>query len=149
MSLRNVLTSVVFRIDAFEAECDDHTDTGDAWDVLHRLRTLAQEALRSNGVVLDWKVITAHGSVYQDAMLGDFEGGDGVRFHLRQQPTCYRRGQWLMLIEVAPGPMHEAWGCFDKADQPMRYYHDVDNAKAEARLIADVLWRDRYPEVKA
>jgi len=51
------------------------------------------------------------------------------------------------LVEVAHGPDHIRWGCFDDADQPHRYYHKKANAIDEAQSIADVLVRDRikYP----
>ena len=73
----------------------------------------------------------------------DFEKGDGVRFCLGHYPTCYRRGPWRLLVEVAPGPKHLAWGCFDEQDQPMRWYHLEESARREAKAIADVLVRDR------
>ena len=79
----------------------------------------------------------------QEAILGDFVGGDGVRFSITLHPTCYRRGRFRLLIEVAPGPQHHAWGCFDEQDQPMRWYHDLERAKLEAEAIARVLIRDR------
>lgn len=83
-----------------------------------------------------------HGA-YEEALLGDFEGGDGVRFSLEHRPTCYRRGSWRLLVEVAPGPHHNDWGCFDAADQPERNYHSESCARREAQSIADVLLRDR------
>jgi hypothetical protein len=78
-----------------------------------------------------------------EATIGDFDGGDGVRFSLEHRPTCYRRGPWRLLVEVAHGPNHTKWGCFDEADQPERYYHNEDCAKREAQSIADVLAADR------
>lgn len=77
------------------------------------------------------------------AVLGDFDSGDGVRFTLQNMPTCYRRGPWCLQIEVAGGPKHHLWGCFDEADQPTRYYHGRQCAIAEAEAIAEVLWADR------
>jgi len=79
----------------------------------------------------------------QEAFLGDFEKGDGVRFTLEHYPTCYRRGPWKLTIEVAHGPGHIKWGCFDDQDQPIRWYHDADCAKAEAEAIAQALQKDR------
>jgi hypothetical protein len=80
---------------------------------------------------------------HREAIIGDFAGGDGVRFTLQHMPTCYRRGPWKLLVEVAHGSMHKAWGCFDDADQPMRYYHYENSAIAEAQAIARVLVADR------
>jgi hypothetical protein len=85
------------------------------------------------------------GSGYWMADLHNFVGGDGARFHLELYPSCYRRGPWRLLIEVAEGPSHHLWGCFDEADQPLRNYHDEGVARGEAQRIADVLWRDRFP----
>lgn len=79
-----------------------------------------------------------------EATVGDFVGGDGVRFTLDHRPTCYRRGPWHLMIEVAPGENHHAWGCFDEQDQPSRWYHDRFTAQEEARRIAAVLVRDRW-----
>jgi hypothetical protein len=78
-----------------------------------------------------------------EAVLGDFKGGDGVRFSLEQRPSCYRRGQWKLLIEVCGGPNHFKWGCFDEADQPQRNYHIIGCALQEADAIAGVLEKDR------
>lgn len=88
---------------------------------------------------LEWR--TLHG--YEEVTIGEFYLGDGVRFTLTQHPTCYRRGPWRLLVEVADGPMHEAWGCFDDQDQPLRYYHKRENALSEAQALADVLLTDR------
>lgn len=89
--------------------------------------------------VLLWSEI---GASCREAILGDFTGGDGVRFSIQHQPTCYRRGPWRLLVEVAT-LHHERWGCFDEQDQPMRYYHQESCARSEAQAIATVLWRDR------
>jgi hypothetical protein len=80
---------------------------------------------------------------YEEAILGDFAAGDGVRFSLMYQETCYRRGRWKLLIEVAHSPKHYLWGCLDEADQPERHYHNKECATQEAQSIADVLLRDR------
>lgn len=72
-----------------------------------------------------------------DAILGDFHGGDGVRFNLVHYPTCQRRGPYRLIIEIED--FTATWGCFDEQDQPMRYYHSEERAKAEAQAIADVL----------
>lgn len=75
-----------------------------------------------------------------EATLGDFSQHDGVRFSVMFLATCYRRGQWRLLIEIAS---HDhAWGCFDEQDQPVRYYHSLVCLKAEAQAIADVLVND-------
>ena len=92
---------------------------------------------------LAWKARTTGAEAYEQAELGDFEKGDGVRFTLSHYPTCYRRGPWRLLVEVAPGPKHMAWGCFDEQDSPMRWYHLEESARREAKAIADVLVRDR------
>ena len=88
---------------------------------------------------LEWK----QEGGYEEAIVGEFDAGDGVRFCLSHYPTCYRRGQWRLLIEVASGPKHELWGCFDEQDQPQRWYHSRGNALSEAQAIADVLVLDR------
>ncbi len=89
------------------------------------------------------KVRGEGGHEYEEATLGDFAGGDGVRFTLDHRPTCYRRGPWNLLVEVARGPSHEKWGCFDAADMPERLYHVEECARREAQAIADVLRADR------
>ena len=91
------------------------------------------------GQRLEWKKIER----YEDAILGDFEGGDGVRFHLSYHPTCYRRGPWRLLIEIVEGEGHMKWGCFDDQDQPTRNFHKEEHARGEAQAIADVLIKDR------
>lgn len=69
--------------------------------------------------------------------------GDSVMFSLTHYPTCYRRGQWRLMIEVAHGPKHHDWGCLDSDDQPLRNFHSLFNAIDEAELIAAVLEKDR------
>ena len=96
----------------------------------------------SDRIELEWQD-SEYGKV---AYLGDFEGGDGVRFYREFRGTCYRRGPHYLLVEVAPGPMHEAWGCFDHQDQPARYYHLAQSLLNEANALATVLHRDRYKE---
>ena len=91
---------------------------------------------------LDWQEVAPN---FAEALLGT--PADGVWFSLDHYPTCYRRGPWRLLIHVLPGEHHHAWGCFDEADQPMRYYHLRGNAISEANRIAAVLWRDRYKEI--
>lgn len=81
--------------------------------------------------------------MHEEAIVGDFVGGDGVRFTLQHMPTCYRRGPWKLLIEVAGGPAHHKWGCFDDQDQPERWYHHEQSARAEAQALANVLLKDR------
>jgi hypothetical protein len=90
---------------------------------------------------LIWKPMDGYPS-YEIADLGDFTAGDGVRFHVELLPTCYRRGPFKLLIEVA-GLNHTQWGCFDDQDQPLRYYHLKENLRSEAREIAKVLLADR------
>lgn len=85
---------------------------------------------------LDWKD-TPYGP---EAILGNFDGDDGVRFSLMDMSTCYRRGRWRLLIELES--FDHSWGCFDDQDQPMRYYHSLERAKAEAQAIAGVLLDD-------
>lgn len=86
------------------------------------------------------------------AELANYPGGweaqlgtktDGVYFSLARYPTCYRRGPWRLTVDVCHGENHEKWGCFDSADQPMRYYHEVVSAVCEAERIAEVLLSDR------
>lgn len=93
-------------------------------------------------MMLDWKKY----DTYEEATLANPDGSVGVRFSLAHQPTCYRRGRWRLLIEVTGGQFHDAWGCFDYQDQPMRYYHSYDCAKRECEEIATVLHRDFKPE---
>ena len=87
--------------------------------------------------ILNW---TLHQS-YQEAVIGP--PGDCVTFSLSFRPSCYRRGQWRLLVEVCGGKHHLDWGCFDEADQPERNYHHEANAKSEAEAIAKVLLADR------
>lgn len=93
-------------------------------------------------IELTWK----DKGTYEDAILGDFDNRDGVRFNLMKMPTCYRRGQWRLLIEVVD--RYRTWGCFDDQDQPMRYYHSKENAIEEAEAIASVLWEDYVVRTK-
>lgn len=79
----------------------------------------------------------------RETVVGDFDKGDGVRISLQLQPTCYRRGPWVMMVEVANGPKHHLWGCFDEADQPTRYYHHEASALNEAGALLKVLLEDR------
>jgi hypothetical protein len=88
---------------------------------------------------LRWKNLGS----YEEANIGDFEKGDGVRFCLTHYMTCYRRGPWRLLIEVCSGPKHILWGCFDDQDQPMRWFHKRENCLSEAQAIADVLLAGR------
>jgi len=90
-------------------------------------------------MTLEWREAT----YCLEATVGNFDGGDGVRFSLEHRSTCYRRGPWRLLVEVASGPGHVKWGCFDEADQPMRYYHNEECARREAQSIADMLAADR------
>jgi hypothetical protein len=78
---------------------------------------------------------------HHEALLGNLS--DGVRFSLCVYPTCYRRGPYRLVVEILEGPHHHAWGCFDAADQPLRWYHHLEHAQHEAQAIAKVLWTDR------
>lgn len=80
---------------------------------------------------------------WREDTIGDFAAGDGVRFSHSVYPTCHRRGIHRLLIEVAEGDGHDLWGCFDDADQPMRWYHNENCMLCEAELIAEVLLRGR------
>jgi hypothetical protein len=79
---------------------------------------------------------------YSEALIGNWPN-DGVRFGISYQPTCHRRGPYKLLIEVCGGPNHHKWGCFDEADQPVRYFHKLSNAIDEACQIAKVLLAER------
>ena len=109
-----------------------HVDKGDMAELTGRLT----EAVLTGDTRVAERVM--------EATVGDFKGGDGVRFTLDHRPTCYRRGPWHLRIEVASGPHLYAWGCFDDQDQPSRWYHDQHTAQEEARRIAAVLVRDRW-----
>lgn len=89
-----------------------------------------------------WSWDPTTGPAYVEGFLGSGPD-DGVRFTIEYRPTCYRRGPFCLHVEVCSGENHERWGCFDEQDQPLRYYHDVMNCLAEARLLAKVLWQDR------
>lgn len=90
--------------------------------------------------------VAKYGPYYQEAVLTNPDATVGVRFSIEYMPTCYRRGPYKLLIEIIDGKYHYAWGCFDLADQPMRYYHSERHAMAEAQLIANVLQIDFKPE---
>jgi hypothetical protein len=89
--------------------------------------------------LLPWVKLKYH----QEATLGDFNAGDGVRFSIEHYPTCYRRGPYKLVIEVNEAKVPHAWGCFDEQDQPVRFYHSEERAKQEAEAIATVLKQDR------
>jgi len=91
---------------------------------------------------LEWKQFPG----YQDAVLGNFDDCDGVRFNLIHMPTCYRRGPWRLIIEIED--RNRVWGCFDEQDQPMRWYHSEEVAKGEAQAIADVLISDHEQKTR-
>lgn len=74
---------------------------------------------------------------YEEAILGDFENDDGVRFSLQYLPTCNLRGPWKLLIEVED--WNKTWGSFDDHDMPLRYYHSKECALSEADAIARAL----------
>jgi hypothetical protein len=90
---------------------------------------------------LVWQFVT-HTASCVEATLGNWPL-DGVLFSLQHLPSCHRRGPFRLIIEICSGEHHHKWGCFDDSDQPVRHYHDVDNARYEAQLLADVLWRER------
>jgi hypothetical protein len=94
--------------------------------------------------VLSWQPFEEKRDYPLVAYLGNYPGGDGVMFSLEYFATCYRRGKYRLIIEVASGPMHEAWGCFDDQDQPMRYFHKQSNALDEAEQIARILLQGRF-----
>lgn len=96
--------------------------------------------ITARGPLLVWLRCKYH----DEAVIGDFIGGDGVRFTLEKYPTCYRRGPWKLMIEVAEGPGHEKWGCFDFQDQPVRFFHQESAARSEAEIMAKVLQVDRW-----
>jgi hypothetical protein len=106
------------------------------------MRSDKQPAVEGKMIAIDsnlnWKQIEN----WREAILGEWPN-DGVRFSLSRYISCYRRGQWRLLVEVCSGPHHHEWGCFDEADQPMRWYHSEQAALSEAQAIADILWKDR------
>lgn len=76
------------------------------------------------------------------AFIGEY--GDHVMFSLTHYPTCHRRGQWRLIVDVCDwSPHHYDWGCFDSDDQPLRNFHSLFNAIEEAELIAAVLLKER------
>jgi len=77
-----------------------------------------------------------------EGRLGGPAAGDGVLFTLTEYPSCQRRGPLRLLIEVALGPGHHNWGCFDEQDEPQRWYHDFGRAVQEAEAIAVVMERE-------
>lgn len=91
------------------------------------------------GPLLVWSKPDEHKTM--EAWLGTPE--DGVRFTISFYGTCYRRGPWKLLVEVAGGEHHHKWGCFDEQDQPVRWYHQPLCAESEAECIAKVLKSDR------
>lgn len=90
--------------------------------------------------VLDWKTKAVGHIQYEEAELGEFYKGNGVRFALEYWPTCTLRGRYRLLIE-----RDSPEGDIDEMDQPMRYYHDKDRAKAEAEAFARALHGDCTP----
>ena len=94
--------------------------------------------------MLNWETKTAFGTPYFEAVLGDFERHDGVRFSIQHQPTNNLRGPYLLLIES-----EGTWPTFDHADQPARYYHVLTTAKLEALLIAEEMVKLKRTRVRA
>lgn len=95
----------------------------------------AQQSLEAARVsVLSWG---AHGS-HSEAWIGSRD--DGVRFTIEHRPTCRRRGEWRLLVEVIGGS--HRWGCFDEQDQPTRYYFSEAVARLEADRIAAALFKE-------
>lgn len=96
--------------------------------------------------VLTWEVVSMLTTdcvmSWEEATLGTWPD-DGVRFSIAHQPSNYRRGPFKLLIEMCLGSNHYKWGCFDFQDQPIRYFHKLENLKSEAELIARVLLKDR------
>jgi hypothetical protein len=103
------------------------------------LALLAPDSKKVGDTLLSWVKL----KYSEEAILGDFLAGDGVRFSLEHYPTCYRRGQWKLLIEVNESSAPHKWGCFDEQDQPVRFYHSEERARQEAEAIAKVLQQDR------
>ena len=102
---------------------------------------MTHEPCKRLGMPLEWKD-APYGA---DAVMGDHENRDGVHFTIEFVPTCYRRGQFKLLIEVLD--KDRTWGCFDEQDQPMRYFHSMDRLKGEADAIALVLAKDHERKV--
>lgn len=91
---------------------------------------------------LNWKEKEIDGrGTYHEAIIGNFEKKDGVRFSLQVLPTCHIRGTFMLLVEVAD--TEYKWPGFDEMDQPLRYYHDLQHALGEAELIAQALMKVR------
>jgi hypothetical protein len=90
--------------------------------------------------LLKWEPMPDY-PVAEQAQLGT--KADGVFFSLVFYPSCHRRGRFRLIIEVCGGFNHHKWGCFDDADQPIRNFHKLENAKSEAEEIAKVLWVER------
>ena len=84
-----------------------------------------------------------------ESSLANPDGSLGVRFSITNLPTCYRRGPYKLLVEVLSGKYHHQWGCFDEQDQPTRWFHKLENAKSEAKLIAKVLLSDFRKDVRS
>lgn len=111
-----------------------------AFEDMEKFRLKVHEAAGRKRL-LQWKPGDA--AHYYEAVIGSEKDGDGARFTLEYVGTCYRRGRWKLLVEVFEGPKHHDWGCFDSADQPMRWYHVLENAIEEAEAVAAVLLADR------
>lgn len=108
--------------------------------VIDKFEEFASEVFCEVGIepekLLKWVDRT---ETWRDAALLNPDGTVGVQFTLTYQASCQRRGRWKLLIEVAAGKWHHAWGCFDEQDQPMRLYHNTSAALLEAETLADVL----------
>lgn len=81
---------------------------------------------------------------FREAVLGNFEADDGVRFTIVCEPTNWLRGEWKLLVEVED--YNHTWPRFDDMDQPVRYYHSIVRAFEEAQAIADQM--NQYHEKK-
>ena len=111
-----------------------------------KLYTEFMERDRAETALLKW--ISDDVDYYEEAVLGTWPE-DGVLFTITCCPTCYRRGKWRLLIEICGGENHHCWGCFDDQDQPMRWFHSIENAKSESEAIAQILWKDRHGKKSA
>lgn len=93
------------------------------------------------GWKLPWKEKDIEGVEYYEAEIGDFRGGSGVLFSFNYQPTCQLRGRWRLLVEV--NDHGYIWPSFDHQDQPMRYFHQLNNMLSEADEIAAAMLKEK------
>ena len=67
---------------------------------------------------------------------------NGVRFILVNHPQT-SQGIWQLLIELCD----LQWRELGYVDAEARWYHDLENAKSEAALIAEAMWKEREKRV--